>query len=291
MNLDSRQISIGELATRSGVPVATIRAWERRHGFPAPERLPSGHRRYSDGDVDALIDVRRRQAEGVQLAVALAQAAERNRIPRSSIMRTVRHLMDDVVPIELSRAALLILSRVIEDEVAARADRPLLVGAFQRDRYRKRSQTRWAELSRTSRATITFAVPDDPGAARSSWDTPLGESDQLAREWSVLCDSPSFTACLVGTERPPPGDGDRRRRMFEVLWTVEPRIVREATRTAVQLATGIRREHQGRMADELDGLPVPSLDSLAHATVITNRLLQRLDGVVRQAQASGAVAG
>ncbi len=39
-------LSIGALARLSGVPVGTIRNWERRYGWPAPIRLNSGHRRY-----------------------------------------------------------------------------------------------------------------------------------------------------------------------------------------------------------------------------------------------------
>ena len=39
-------LKIGELAEQVGVRPATLREWERRHGFPTPERLLSGHRRY-----------------------------------------------------------------------------------------------------------------------------------------------------------------------------------------------------------------------------------------------------
>lgn len=40
-------LSIGALARLCGIPVETLRNWERRYGFPAPERLESGHRRYA----------------------------------------------------------------------------------------------------------------------------------------------------------------------------------------------------------------------------------------------------
>jgi MerR family transcriptional regulator, light-induced transcriptional regulator len=40
-------LSIGALARLSGIPIETLRNWERRYGFPAPERLGSGHRRYA----------------------------------------------------------------------------------------------------------------------------------------------------------------------------------------------------------------------------------------------------
>jgi methanogenic corrinoid protein MtbC1 len=44
---ENASLSIGALARLSGVPVETLRNWERRYGFPAPERLDSGHRRYA----------------------------------------------------------------------------------------------------------------------------------------------------------------------------------------------------------------------------------------------------
>ena len=40
-------LSIGALSAATGVPVETIRSWERRYGFPIAERKPSGHRVYA----------------------------------------------------------------------------------------------------------------------------------------------------------------------------------------------------------------------------------------------------
>lgn len=40
-------LSIGALARAIGVPVETLRTWERRYGVPSAERTESGHRRYS----------------------------------------------------------------------------------------------------------------------------------------------------------------------------------------------------------------------------------------------------
>lgn len=39
-------LSIGALARATGIPIETLRTWEGRYGFPAPERRPSGHRVY-----------------------------------------------------------------------------------------------------------------------------------------------------------------------------------------------------------------------------------------------------
>lgn len=48
-------LSIGALSRATGVPVETLRTWERRYGFPAPaSRLESGHRRYPIETVERL---------------------------------------------------------------------------------------------------------------------------------------------------------------------------------------------------------------------------------------------
>jgi methylmalonyl-CoA mutase cobalamin-binding subunit len=48
-------LSIGALSRATGVPVETLRTWERRYGFPTPvTRLESGHRRYPIETVERL---------------------------------------------------------------------------------------------------------------------------------------------------------------------------------------------------------------------------------------------
>jgi DNA-binding transcriptional MerR regulator len=46
--------TIGAVSRNTGLSPHTIRAWQRRYGFPMPERKPSGHRLYSDSDVKRL---------------------------------------------------------------------------------------------------------------------------------------------------------------------------------------------------------------------------------------------
>ena len=57
-------LSIGDLAERTGVAPATLRMWEQRHGFPVPDRLESGHRRYSEADVAGVEEVGAAEGKG-----------------------------------------------------------------------------------------------------------------------------------------------------------------------------------------------------------------------------------
>lgn len=60
--------SIRVVSNRTGIPADTLRIWERRYGFPKPERTPGGSRVYTDEDVARLQLVNR----------ALARCARRS---------------------------------------------------------------------------------------------------------------------------------------------------------------------------------------------------------------------
>ena len=49
------ELSIGTLSTATGVPVDTLRTWERRYGFPAPiGRTEGSHRRYTADTIERI---------------------------------------------------------------------------------------------------------------------------------------------------------------------------------------------------------------------------------------------
>jgi hypothetical protein len=82
-------LSIGALSAATGVPVATIRTWERRYGFPAADRKPSGHRVYPVSTVPRLRLIGQALAQGHR-AAEVVPASERElenllaAVPRSA---------------------------------------------------------------------------------------------------------------------------------------------------------------------------------------------------------------
>ncbi|MCG6947876.1 MAG: MerR family transcriptional regulator [Acidobacteria bacterium] len=52
---EEQLLPMGAVTRRTGIGEHTLRAWERRFGFPKPLRLPSGHRRYTVGQVQQLM--------------------------------------------------------------------------------------------------------------------------------------------------------------------------------------------------------------------------------------------
>jgi methylmalonyl-CoA mutase cobalamin-binding subunit len=70
-------ISIGALSRATGVPVETLRTWERRYGFPAPvERSGTAHRRYPLDSVERLRLAVRAMETGHQASVAMRAGVE-----------------------------------------------------------------------------------------------------------------------------------------------------------------------------------------------------------------------
>jgi MerR family transcriptional regulator, light-induced transcriptional regulator len=71
-------LRIGELSRRVGVPVESLRAWERRYGLLAPSRTPGGFRLYGEDDVARVLAMRANLADGLSAAEAarLALAEE-----------------------------------------------------------------------------------------------------------------------------------------------------------------------------------------------------------------------
>jgi methanogenic corrinoid protein MtbC1 len=63
--------NIKAVVKQTGLNPATLRAWERRYGFPNPHRTAGGHRKYSQHDIDTLKWLIARQEEGVSISHAI----------------------------------------------------------------------------------------------------------------------------------------------------------------------------------------------------------------------------
>jgi DNA-binding transcriptional MerR regulator len=76
--MDTPALRIGAVARRTGVAVATLRAWESRYGVLRPSRTEGGHRLYCESDVDRVLAVLRLTAQGWSVGAAAGSiSAER----------------------------------------------------------------------------------------------------------------------------------------------------------------------------------------------------------------------
>ena len=89
---------VGEVAERAGVNVETLRYYERRGLLPAPERTPSGHRRYDEETVRFLRAIKEAQAVGFTLAeiAEYLRAARRSRSPSEALRVRMATKIDQI---------------------------------------------------------------------------------------------------------------------------------------------------------------------------------------------------
>jgi len=276
-------LSISEVSRRTGIPVVGLRNWEQRYGLPRPQRSPSGQRRYREADCDLLLEVVRRRDSGLSLSAAMAQAvASAGRATGQSIFAGVRRQHPDLRVHVLDKKVLLAVTRAIEDECGARAQRPVLLGSFQRQRFYQASAARWSDLARAADLTVVFA---DFGQSRLRpgpiVEIAVPEDSPLRREWALVCDADDAPACVTAWERP--GQDQRRDqdRVFEVLWSVDPQVVRSAARIGAGLATAAVPEITERLSGRLSEEPSPGSADLRRAGGVIERTLDYLSGTSR----------
>jgi MerR family transcriptional regulator, light-induced transcriptional regulator len=270
-------LAIRDVAERTGLAAGTIRMWEQRYGFPVPDRTPSGYRRYRPDDVETLRRVQAYRATGLSVTAAIERAREaagRSDLP--SLYATIAGSGHGATPQVLRKPTLEALSRAIEHETLAHAAAPVLVGAFQRERFYRPIEPRWRRMAAHADASVVFA--DFERARRPDGgpvELPIDRADALGNEWALIVDAPGFAACLAGWEQPAGASGtaaDRDRR-FETIWTLDPEATRRAARAATRLAAsidaGAGAELDAVLADRPLALehPVPALTALANRVV------------------------
>ncbi|RNL80162.1 DICT sensory domain-containing protein [Nocardioides marmorisolisilvae] len=273
------QLTIGDLAERTGLSPAVLRMWETRHGFPEPQRIASGHRRYTEADVDLVKQVLRRKEAGIRLEVAIAEASATQAPSSPSIFAELRRRHPTLVTHRLRKSTLIALSWAIEDECCAVAESPVLFGAFQRGDFYGPSAARWTELSRVARSAIVFA--DHWGGTADEAEGPiratLAEDAPMRREWAVVCDAFDSTAALSAWELPGQSEVPDRQRLFEAVWTVDPVAVRDAARVGANVAASAGVLAAQPLLYELADPPTPRSTTPTGVTALFNRVVAYVD--------------
>ncbi len=68
---DTPMYNLKAVVQETGLKPDTLRAWERRYGLPDPQRTDSGHRLYSQNDINMLKWLSTRQDEGMSISRAV----------------------------------------------------------------------------------------------------------------------------------------------------------------------------------------------------------------------------
>lgn len=270
-------LSIADVADRTGVGESTLRMWERRYAFPAPRRLAGGHRRYSERDVESVRRILAERENGLTMSAAVERVTGPETAPRS-LFEPLRQAFPQLETSRMRKSLLLAMTNAVEDESCARADRAVLFGAFQSARHYRATTRRWRDLSAAAESSVAFADFEEyrePGPD-SAAEVPFAPGHPLSREWGLICQASDHAACLVAWE-PPGQNGADASRMFDVVWSVEPEVVREAARMSASFTAAAAPELASELRGRIDSYPAATASGqLRLAAAVTRRTLAEL---------------
>lgn len=224
--------------------------------------------------VEAIRQVVRERRSGRSLEASIDRSKGAALGAEPSVFSAIRRAARELPVQVMGTGSMLAVSRAIEDECYAHGDRHVIFGAFQHERYYRRAAHRWRELGRTGDHSVVFADFPASRVKANPVELVLETDSVVRREWAVVCDSPSFTAALAGWERP---EGHAGARRFEAIWTVEPKLVRQASRACVELVSRSAPELARTISARLEAQPMGGSDDLRNATIVTNRVVGYLD--------------
>jgi DICT domain-containing protein len=108
-------------------------------------------------------------------------------------------------------------------------------------------------------------------------EVPVPREHPLSREWALVCEGQDFALCLTGWESPDGGQVPDGLRRFEAIWSVEPEVVREASRICSAIAAASRPAVAEAARARLEAPLSPAPESqLRLATAVTSRMLAHI---------------
>lgn len=97
---DQGKYRINAVAEMTGIPAATLRAWERRYGLPEPRRTESSYRVYSDADIELIRRVRELCDQGMapsEAAKLVLADLEQRKAPSANSADPFAHAAEAIV--------------------------------------------------------------------------------------------------------------------------------------------------------------------------------------------------
>jgi PAS domain S-box-containing protein len=81
-------LTLKAVSSRTGIPAATLRTWERRYSFTRPARSESGYRLYGEDDIARILQVKSLVKQGMRISTAVATLMETMNRSESEATRT-----------------------------------------------------------------------------------------------------------------------------------------------------------------------------------------------------------
>ena len=217
---DAAKYSIRVTSRLTSIELDTLRMWERRYGFPRPERTSGGSRVYSEADVEALRLIKRALEQGyrpgeivgkpidelTQLVFVASEAPSRAATATPTMATVLGALGRDEVALlraELRRAAVMLGPKRFLAEVA----HPLCVrvGELWADgKLEVRHEHLLSECLSAQLRVLMSAYEERPGAPRVLLSTLPNERHGLGLAMAeVYLAASQVTPVLLGVDTPP----------------------------------------------------------------------------------------
>lgn len=213
--------SIRVTSRLTSIELDTLRMWERRYGFPKPERTEGGSRVYTQEDVDALKLIRRAldlgyrpsevvgkpHAELVRLVASASPARTGDPIDSvpsvESLITAIAHDDLDAVRAELRQGAVVLGPRRFVTDIA----QPLATRVgdlWSRGELEVRHEHMLSEALSSQLRLLASTFEDRPGAPRVLLSTLPGERHALGLEMiQVYLGVMRVATRLLGVDTPP----------------------------------------------------------------------------------------
>jgi MerR family transcriptional regulator, light-induced transcriptional regulator len=155
---------------KTGIPAASLRAWEKRYGIIAPVRKANGHRVYPVAEVEKLLRLKVLMAQGMSISQAAEQVRSRPTEPtgcQGEVERLRQELAGALTALDTGRANRLFaeaLDLLPADELCLRVVRPLLpeLAPFGRTYLRSRLGALLLHATAPEPAPTALVINPDP---------------------------------------------------------------------------------------------------------------------------------
>ncbi len=217
---DVETYSIRVTSRLTAIELDTLRMWERRYGFPRPERTSGGSRVYSGADVEALRLIKRALEQGyrpgeivgkplselTRLVLVASEAPSRAATASPTMDTILGALLRDEVALlraELRQAAVMLGPKRFLAEVAHAIS--VRVGAlWAAGKLEVRHEHLLSECLSAQLRVLMAAYEERPGAPRVLLSTLPGERHGLGLEMTqVYLAASQITPILLGVDTPP----------------------------------------------------------------------------------------
>ena len=238
----------------------------------------AGYRLYSEDDVETLRRVVALRERGLSVPAAVDRVRGAGHGDRPALaLRRARRRRQPVGSQILAKRTLFAISRAIEDETMSRAASPIVFGAFQRERNYRAVEHRYRGW-RTSPTRSSRSRASSVSGHGEPVQVPL-EADRRSATSGRSSSTPRATARACSRGRA--GVGDRavpdRERIFETMWTLDPRTVRRAAEVGAALARRADDALGERVEQLLSERPLAMEHPAPSLTSVTNRIVGYLD--------------